>query len=125
MKENDEKKKILIIEDEVDVSKVLNKRLTDAGFKTVISSDAYQGVEMAHHEHPDLIILDLMLPAGGGLGALKNIKISTHTKLIPVIILTGMINEEYKKEVLAQGVEAYLEKPYGYIELIKTVNNII
>ena len=117
--------KILIIEDEIDISKVLNKRLTDAGFKTSVSADAYQGVEMAHQEHPDLIILDLMLPAGGGLSVLKRIRVSTHTKFIPIVVLTGMKDEKYKKEVLDEGVEAYMEKPYEINELLETIKKIL
>ena len=118
-------KKILIVEDEFDVSKVLRKRLTDASFEVTVASDAYQGVQMALKNTPDLMILDLMLPAGGGLSVLKTIKASTYTKFMPVVVLTGMSDEEYKKKVLEYGIDAYLEKPYVPEELISTIRKLL
>ncbi len=117
--------KILVIEDEGDLAKVLKKRLTSSGFEVIISLDAYQGIEAAHKEKPDLIILDLMMPAGGGQTVLKNLKISKDTMSIPVVVITGTKNEELKNEILAQGVEAYLEKPYDSEELIKIIKKIL
>ncbi|MFH1287354.1 MAG: response regulator transcription factor [bacterium] len=118
-------KKILIVEDEFDVSKVLKKRLSDAKYEVVIAGDTYQGNQMARKEHPDLIVLDLMMPGGGGLEVIKNIRLSTSTKFIPVVVLTGMSDEEYKKKVMDAGVEAYLEKPYDPENLISTIRNIL
>jgi len=117
--------KILIIEDEPDISKVLNKRLSEAGFDVAVAADAYQGVELAHREKPDLIILDLMLPAGGGISVLKNLKYSAHVSSIPIVVLTGMKDEENKKKILEEGVRAYMEKPYNPDELIATIRNIL
>ena len=118
-------KKILIVEDEFDVSKVLKKRLTDANFEVMVALDGYQGIQMALKNTPDLMILDLMLPAGGGLGVLKAIKTSTHTKFMPVVVLTGMSNEEYKKKVLEHGIDAYVEKPYVPEELLSTIRKLL
>jgi len=117
--------KILIIEDEVDTAKVLAKRLSMSNFKVTVASDAYQGTELAHKERPDLIMLDLMLPAGGGLKVLENIEKSSETFAIPVIVLTAMKDEEYKRKILSKKVEAYFEKPYDFEELIKTVNSVL
>ena len=58
--------KILIIDDDVDITKVLSRQLQHAGFKVVVAYDGMQATEIAHKEGPDLIILDMMLPAGGG-----------------------------------------------------------
>ena len=117
--------KILIVEDETDVASVLRKRLATAGFNIVVSSDAYQGVEMAHREKPDLIILDLLMPSGGGLSVLKNIRISSFTKDIPVVVLTGAEDESLKKNILDQGVSAFLRKPYIIEEVVSTINDIL
>ncbi|MFQ5867777.1 MAG: response regulator transcription factor [bacterium] len=120
-----DKKKILIIEDEQDVAKLLVARLKSADYESVVASDGYQGVEFAHKENPDLIILDLMLPAGDGLTVLKNIRLSGHTREIPIVVLTGIKDEKYKKKVIDKGVEAYLEKPYEPDTLITTIQNIL
>ena len=117
--------KILIVEDEPDTSRVVAKRLEKAGFEVVVAVDAYQGISLAHKEGPDLIILDLMLPAGGGLAVLKNLEMSSKVTRIPVVVLTGIKDEEYKDAMLKRGIEAYLEKPYDADELIATIRNIL
>lgn len=117
--------KIMIIEDEPDTVKVVTKRLTQAGFEVVVAADAYEGVRFAHKEKPDLIILDLLLPAGGGLSVLKNIKMAAEIRYTPVVVLTGAKNEDYKRQILDEGVEAYLEKPYEPDVLLSTIQDIL
>lgn len=117
--------KVLIIEDELDVQKVVARRLLQHGFEVVVADDGCRGIELAHSSGPDLIILDFMLPAGNGLVVLKNLRSSSHTRYIPVVILTSMKNEEYKQKILEEGVSAYLEKPYEPDELIKTIENVL
>jgi len=117
--------KILIIEDEPDTARVVTKRLTQSGFEVVVAVDAYEGVKFAHKEKPDLIILDLMLPAGGGFSVLKSIKMTAEIRYTPVVVLTGIKNEEYKQQILDEGVQAYLEKPYDPDVLISTIRNIL
>ena len=117
--------KVLIIEDEVDLAKILHKRLEDKGFKVVCAPDAHSGVDLAHKERPDLIILDIILPLGGGMTVLRNLRISTHTSSIPVLVLTGMQDEELKNNILEMGVAFYMQKPYEIEELTKEINRIL
>ncbi len=118
-------KKILIVEDETDLAMVLRKILVDEGYDVVIACDAMQGTEKAHREQPDLIILDLNMPAGGGLIILERIKMSAHTRFIPVIVLTGAEDAELKKKVIEQGVQHYIQKPYEVDELVGIVNGLL
>lgn len=118
-------KTILIIEDEPDLAKVLARRLSSSGYNVIIAQDAYLGVSEAHKSKPDLIILDLMLPGGGGHSVLERLDVSTHTNLIPVIILTGMQDEQYKQKILAHGIAAYFEKPYEYQNLLSEIKKLI
>lgn len=117
--------KILIIEDEADLAKILHKRLEDKGFKVICAPDAHLGVDLAHKQRPDLIILDIMLPLGGGVTVLRNLRISTHTMHIPILVLTGMQDEELKINILKIGVAAYMQKPYEIEELSKEINRIL
>ena len=117
--------KILIVEDEPDVLRVLQKRLHDAGFEILGAVDAYQAMNMIHKNKPDLVILDLMIPAGGGLSVLKNIRASMYVNFTPVIVLTGTENEEYRQNAIDAGVEAYLQKPYDSQELLNEINRIL
>lgn len=118
-------KKILIVEDEHDVARVVSKRLLEEGFDVVVAADAYQAIEFTHKEKPDLVVLDLMIPAGGGIFFLKKIRLSVHSRLIPVVVLTGIEDEEYKQNILDVGVDAYLEKPYDPAVLIKTIREVL
>jgi len=117
--------KILIIEDDLVIANAAAKALSDSGFETIIAQDGYQGTKFVFDKNPDLIILDLTLPAGGGFSVLKNIRLSVKTKHIPIIIFTGTQDEELKKKVLSAGVQAYLEKPVELAKLIDTVRDIL
>lgn len=116
---------ILVIEDEVDVTEVIKRRLKDAGYLPLIANDPYSGLKLAHEEKPDLILLDLKLPTGGGLSVLKNLKTSSDTQDIPVIILTGSRSPEIREKTLKDGASAYIEKPYDPAELLKTIKDVL
>lgn len=118
-------KKILIIEDEKDISNLLTARLHNAGYEIAAAIDATQGIQMIHREKPDLIILDLMLPAGGGLLVLESLSKSSKVRYVPVVVLTGIQDEEYKKRVLTYNIDAYFEKPYNAEQLLKKINEIL
>ncbi len=116
---------ILVVEDELDVQKVVAKRLSSRGFTVECASDGYQAVQKAHKIAPDLIVLDLQLPAGDGLSVLRKLRISDSTKKTHIVVLTGMTNELFKQSVLTEGVDAYLQKPYDAQVLLDTINQIL
>jgi DNA-binding response OmpR family regulator len=117
--------RVLIIEDEVDVTKVLEKRLKDAGHEGLVANESSKGVELAHSAKPDAIILDLMLPAGGGLSILRGLKLSSETRDIPVIVLTGVRNEQVRHNVMREGAVAFFQKPYEPSELMAAINKAL
>ena len=117
----------MIVEDDHEMAQTLAQMLNSAGYETMISQDVMAGIKQAHDFNPDLVVLDLMLPGGGGLSFLKHIERSLHTSQIPVMVLTGMQDEEYKKKILAAGVKAYLEKPYkveGFLSEVAKILNV-
>jgi DNA-binding response OmpR family regulator len=116
---------ILVIEDEVDVTEVIKRRLKDAGHMPLIANDPYTGLKLAHEEKPDLILLDLKLPTGGGLSVLKQLKTLPETQGIPVVILTGSRSTEVKDRAIKDGAVAYLEKPYDHNVLLATIKDIL
>ena len=83
---------ILVVEDELDVQKVVAKRLSSRGFTVHCASDGYQAVQKAHKIAPDLIVLDLQLPAGDGLSVLRKLRISKDTHNTHIVVLTGQNN---------------------------------
>lgn len=117
--------KILIVEDETDAAMLLGKRLAKNGFEVLTANDIPESIELLHKKKVDLVILDLMLPAGGGVTILKNIRGNSRTHDIPVVVLTASNSPGYKQKVLDEGVEAYMEKPFDSAELITTIRDLL
>ena len=120
------KKKILVVEDEIQYAKMIAVRLQSAGYDVSISTDAYGGTQSAIRSNPDLIILDLMMPAGGGFSLLDRISKIPMASTIPVIILTGrIIDDSIKKTADKYGVKRIIRKPYEKDDLLNTVETML
>ena len=117
--------KILIVDDDQDLLKLMRLNLSKEGYTVIVAGDAYNGIQSARTEKPDLIILDIMLPAGGGLHTLKNIRLTSHGSQIPIVILTGMQDRMLRQQIEQEGVEAYLQKPCDYKVLSETIKNLL
>ena len=117
--------KILVIDDDVDLTKVLHKILRSHGFEVIVANDSVQGIQYAHEEQPDLILLDLKLPGGGGLMTLRRIKMSSHTNWMSVIVMTCVNDIELREAVYKEGVDGYIKKPYETHELITKIKTIL
>jgi len=115
------KGKILIVDDEQDVAKALKVRLKANGYSVLVASDSVQAFIMANKEKPDLIILDIMIPGGGGFVVAERLKQSTATHHIPIIFLTGISGGEEKANKV--GASGYLMKPYQPEKLLETIQD--
>ncbi len=113
------KGKILVVDDEQDVVKALKIRLKANGYNVVIASDSVQAFTMANEERPDLIILDIMIPGGGGFVVAERLKQSQTTHHIPIIFLTGISGGEDRAYKV--GASGYVMKPYHADELMETI----
>ncbi len=121
-----EKKKILIVEDEIGFAKMVKMRLQSAGFDVSIAGDACAGTQAIVETNPDLIILDLMMPAGGGFEILDRIKSIPSKATIPVVILTGKtIDSEVKAKAKAYDVAAVFTKPYESEEFVDKIKSMM
>ena len=118
-------KNILVIEDEDDLAVLLSKRLRSEGYAVSRVSDGVQALQQVRRLTPSLSILDLMLPGGGGRGVLVRLTMSVLTNDIPVLVLTGMQDPDYKEKVLEKGVDGYLQKPYDPVELLTEIKRLI
>jgi len=112
---------ILIVDDDADFTKILAHDLERANYKNFIAYDVDQGMRLAREQEPDLIILDILLPGGGGFTFLKNLKSLAYTQNIPVVVLTALQDEEYRKKMMQAGVKYYIEKPYDLSFLLDTI----
>jgi two-component system alkaline phosphatase synthesis response regulator PhoP len=103
-------KKIAVIEDEKILLKAIEIELSDAGYTVVTALDGKTGVELIKNEHPDLVLLDIIMPKMSGFEVLENIKKDTRVKDIPVIILTNLGHEDDRKKGMDLGAVDYFIK---------------
>ena len=120
-----EKKRILIVDDERDIVKALTIRLRGAGYEIVTAFDGAQGIFMAHKEKPDLILLDIRMPAGNGFSIAEKLKQSVDTLAIPVIFLTGSPEKNSEEKAMALGARFYVKKPYDPEELLDAIKRAL
>ena len=120
-----EKKKILIVDDERDIVKALMIRLQGAGYEVVTAFDGAQGIFVAHKEKPDLILLDIRMPAGNGFSVAEKLKHSVNTLSIPVIFLTGSPERNAEERAMTLGARFYIKKPYDPEELLDAIKRAL
>ena len=118
-------KKILTVDDEKDWIQMLAIRLEHEGYKTEAAFDAMQALMQGMREKPDLMLLDIMMPAGGGLEALKNIRASDKTFSMPVIVLTAKGDVGTKIAAEKLGVSGYFVKPVDMAKLLEKIKEIL
>jgi DNA-binding response OmpR family regulator len=116
---------ILIVEDEKDIARMLDYNLKKEGFKTLSAHDGEDGLFSAQQRHPDLILLDLMLPKMGGLEVCKQLKKEKETASIPVIMLTAKSQESDKIVGLELGADDYVAKPFSIREVIARIKAVL
>lgn len=114
--------KILIIEDEEGIIHLLNLYLRDAGYDVVIARDGADGLALHACEHPDLLILDIMLPAIDGFEVCRRIRTWSKT---PILMLTARSSEDDRIQGLELGADDYLVKPFSPRELVSRVRAIL
>lgn len=106
----DQPKKILIVEDEVGLGKILVNKLNSSGFISFHEDDGEKGLKAAIEKKPDLILLDIMMPGMNGLEMLKELRADEWGKDVSVIIMTNLTDDAQFKEALNYGVYEYLVK---------------
>lgn len=116
---------ILIIEDDQDISELVQFNLEREGFRVKIASDGEMGVTQALREKPDLIVLDLMLPGLDGLAVCKNLRANPQTKDIAIVMLTAKGEEADIITGLEVGADDYLSKPFSPRELVARVKAVL
>jgi DNA-binding response OmpR family regulator len=113
--------KIMVVDDDADLRHALSLRLRANNFDTVNVCDGYSAIAMAQKERPQLIILDLGLPAGDGFAVLKNLQKYPALSAIPVIVLTARDPEGNEKRTLESGAVAFFQKPADNEELLGVI----
>ena len=121
----DEKKHILIVEDDGKNMKLLRDILNISGYVTIEADDGRKAVELARQERPDLILMDIQLPTLDGLEATKLIKADPATQNIPIFALTSFAMGGDRERFIQAGCDDYISKPYNIKDLLEKVKNIL
>jgi two-component system, OmpR family, copper resistance phosphate regulon response regulator CusR len=115
-------KKILIIEDDPQISSIVQKGLTEENFETKTANNGLKGLDEFHFWNPDLIILDIMLPGLNGIQVCSKIR---ETSQVPILMLTALGTPENVALGLDSGADDYLPKPFKFVELNARVRSLL
>jgi DNA-binding response OmpR family regulator len=116
---------VLLVEDERDIAELVRFQLEKEGVRCVVASDGATGVRLARTERPDLVILDLMLPALDGLEVCRQLRRDPATQRLPIIILTARAEEVDRIVGLELGADDYVAKPFSPRELAARVRAVL
>ena len=117
--------KIYILEDDKNISEIEQFALKNAGYEVSAFATASDFENALTKEHPDLIIMDIMLPDRDGLSVLKDVRAEQSTAKLPVIMVTAKTSEMDKVKGLDQGADDYMTKPFGIMELLSRVKALL
>ena len=118
-------RKILVVDDEAVLVETIAYNLEQAGYQVVTAADGVSALEAARREHPDLIMLDIMLPGMDGLEVCRQLRREDGTATIPIVMLTAKADEIDKVVGLEVGADDYVTKPFGRRELLARVRALI
>ncbi len=121
----EKKSKILIVDDAVDTVELLRKRFHSEGYDTAEANDGEEALQKVEQYHPDLIVLDVMMPKLDGYEVCRRLKADENTKYVPVLMLTAKGEIENKVKGLEIGADDYLPKPFDYKELSARVKSLL
>lgn len=118
-------KKILIVDDDPAIQKLLNKMLSPNGYRLEAASDGFEAGSKIMQFKPDLMTLDLFMPGMDGFEVCRQIKESSNTSHVKILALTGYDSKENKERIMRAGADGYLVKPVGKRVLLKNVKDLI
>lgn len=117
-------KKILAVDDEKHIVRLVQVNLERAGYEVVTANDGKEALQKVQEENPDLVVLDVMMPYMDGFEVLQNLRRNPSTRDIPVIMLTAKAQDADVFRGWQSGVDCYLTKPFNPMELLSFVKRI-
>ena len=119
------RKKILIVDDDPDVRLGLHIRLKANDYEVIFAADGMASIAEARKHLPDLIILDLGLPAGDGFSVMERLKANDSLSLIPVIVVSARDRSANMDLALKAGAKAFLQKPVDNAQLLSVIRKVL
>ncbi len=118
-------KKILVVDDEVDLVKTISFSLERMGYTVLVSHNGEDALNRARKESPDLILLDIMLPKLDGYKVCRLLKFDERYKHIPILMLTAKTQEKDRTLGMETGADEYITKPFDVDELMEKVKSYL
>ncbi len=118
------RKCVLVVEDNPLNMKLFSAMLAAQGYDVIEARDGCQGLDLAHQEHPDLIIMDVQLPCMSGLEATHSLKADKDTRDIPIIVTTAY-EDDNRDEISASGCDAFMAKPIAISDFLDMVDSFM
>jgi DNA-binding response OmpR family regulator len=122
---NEATPKILVIDDEPQVTEIIEAFLKNAGHTVHVANQAVEGLELARKVKPDIILLDIMMPGTDGYGICNELKADSATANIPVVFLTGKDRADDQGRSFKVGGDMFIKKPFSCERLLEIVNIIL
>jgi DNA-binding response OmpR family regulator len=119
------KRRVLVVDDERDIVDLLKYNLSKNGYQPLVAGDGAEALEIAQREHPDLIVLDLMLPGLSGTEVARRLKADPQTANIPIVMLTAKGEETDIVVGLTLGADDYVTKPFSIKVLLARLTSVL
>ena len=119
---SDSPPRILVVEDVPLGLAVLRTRLEAEGFTVLTARDGIEALEQAREGHPDLMLLDLMLPRLSGERVCQELRADPRTRTLPIVVLSARVQEAERLRALAAGADAFIAKPYDMARLVEEIH---
>ena len=120
-KEKTQTRRILVVDDEPDVVRIVSKRLVLDGYEVITANNGLDCIAKAENERPDIILLDSVMPNMDRQGVLSKLKALRKTKNIPVIMVSALAGEDGIANAEKGGAAAYVIKPFDYDILLEKI----
>lgn len=118
-------KKILVVDDEPDIVLLTASRLRTHGYEVISASNGREGLEKASQEHPDLVLLDIIMPGIDGFAVLKELRGGQETHKIPVVMFTAKGQKSDVARAVSFGATDYIVKPFQASALLEKVREAL
>ncbi|MBU4311605.1 MAG: response regulator [Candidatus Omnitrophica bacterium] len=120
-----DKKRVLVVDDDVDLLKMLKLRIEGEGFEFMSAQDGAEMLKAVKMKRPDAILLDVMLPGMDGYTALREMKKEDEYKDIPIIVLTAKEKKKVGDLFALEGISFFVEKPFDARDLMQKIRGLV
>lgn len=116
---------VLVIDDESTVGVILRLAFGVRGHTTIWAEDGLTGIDMARAEHPDAIVLDMMMPALTGYEVLRELRNTVELESVPVLVLTAITLSTELQRCLSEGADAVMTKPFDPLDVANSIDRLL